>query len=386
MLIRLFIKDSDNVTDRNVREKYTILAGGCGLVCNTLLFALKLFIGMAMNSIAIMGDAFNNLSDTGSCFVAIIGAKLSNRKPDKEHPFGHGRIEYLSSLIVSFLIMLVGFELIKTSVNKLRNPEPLAVSPVLMIILCVSVLVKLWMYFSYRYMGKRIGSVVLEANSRDSLNDVISTSAVIAATWIGALTKLPADGVIGIAVSLMIMYSGFGIAKETITLLLGKPAEPSVVENIERIISEPTEIVGIHDLVIHDYGPGRNFASVHAEIPDDSDIVKAHEIIDRLEKQVKSQLGIELVIHTDPISVNCEQTIQLRKIVEDILSEENDDFSVHDFRITNGVENVNLIFDMVVPFGTKAEKIRELSDKIRSGIRTAQPNVSTVINIDNKYT
>lgn len=385
LLVRKFVKDYENVSDKKVRESCTVLGGIIGLICNFFLFLLKLLIGIAMNSIAIMGDAFNNLSDTGSSFVAIIGAKLSNKKPDAEHPFGHGRIEYISSLIVSFLIMMVGLELFKSSIGKIKNPEAVYFNIILAVILLVSVLVKLWMFFYYRYLGRQINSGVLLANSKDSINDVFSTSAVIIATVIGSFTKLPIDGIIGIIVSVVIIYNGFSIAKETVGLLLGSAPDTETVKDIYEILTGAEDIVGIHDLIVHDYGPGRIFASVHAEIPDDANIVKVHETIDALEKKVERELGIEIVIHMDPISVNNEKVARLKSMVKEIVKEETPSFSIHDFRITDGADHINIIFDLVVDFKTTPEEKEKLLGNIKRKINERDNRCSAVIKIENSY-
>lgn len=383
LLVRKFIKDYKNTSDKKVRESYTVLGGVTGLICNFFLFILKLLIGIAMNSIAIIGDAFNNLSDTGSSFVAIIGAKLSNKKPDAEHPFGHGRIEYISSLIVSFIIMMVGLELFKSSIDKIRNPETVYFNIMLLIILFVSVLVKLWMFFYYKYLGNQISSGMLIANSKDSINDVFSTSAVIIATVFGSFFKFPIDGIIGIVVSVIIIFNGFSIAKETVGLLLGSAPDKETIKDIYEIMTESEEIVGIHDLIVHDYGPGRIFASVHAEIPDNADIVKVHEIIDALEKKVNCELGIELVIHMDPISVNNEKVSELKAMVEEIVTKENENFSIHDFRITDGTDNINMIFDLVVDFETTFEESEKAVNNIIRKIKEKDSRYNTVIKVEN---
>lgn len=385
LFVRKFIKDYKNVNDKKVRESYTILCGIMGFVCNFFLFLLKLVIGIAMNSIAIMGDAFNNLSDTGSSFVAIIGAKLSNKKPDAEHPFGHGRIEYISSLIISFLIMMVGLELFKSSIGKIKNPETVKFNIMLVIILLVSVLIKLWMYLYYKHLGRKINSRVLLANSKDSVNDVFSTSAIIIATVIGSFTKLPVDGIIGIIVSIIIIYNGFGIAKETGGLLLGSAPDPVMIKDIYNILTDSEDIIGIHDLIVHDYGPGRIFASVHAEIPDNADIVTVHETIDLLEKKVEKELGIELVIHMDPISINNEKVAHLKSIVTEIVKKENPNFSIHDFRITDGNDNINIIFDLVVDFETTPEQTKEIINNIKIKLKDKDSRYTAVINTECNY-
>lgn len=386
LLIRKFIKNYKNVNDKKVRESYTILCGTAGLFCNIILFLMKLFIGIAMNSIAIMGDAFNNLSDTGSGIVAIIGAKLSNKKPDAEHPFGHGRVEYISSLIISFLILLVGLKLFQSSIEKIRHPEPVKFNIVLIIFLIISVLIKLWMYFSCKYAGRQINSSVLTASSKDSLNDVFSTSAVILATIIGSFfTKLPFDGIIGIIVSVIIVINGLKTAKETVGLLLGSTPDRQTIRNIYDILTNTNGIIGIHDLIVHDYGPNRVFASVHAEISDSDDIVSIHETIDSLEKKVKSELGIDLVIHMDPVSVNNEKALRFKEAVKLIVKEESTSFSIHDFRIAESDEETKVIFDLVIDLETSSEQEREIISNIKRRIKEFDSRCTAIINIDNSY-
>ena len=301
IIIKKFVKNYEKVEDSSVRESYGILAGVIGVVCNIFLFAVKLIIGLTMNSIAITSDAFNNLSDTGSSLVAIIGAKLSGRDADQEHPFGHGRFEYIASLIISFIIVLVGFELLKSSFDKILHPEALSFSLILMVILILSVFIKVWMYSYNRYIGKVINSSVNRANASDSLNDVIATSAVIITTILGRFVNFPLDGIAGVIVSLLIMYTGYGVAKDTVNVLLGMSPSEELVARIHEIIDSNEHIVGSHDLKVHDYGPGRTIASIHTELSDQIDIVKAHTIIDALEKLIMAELCIDIVIHVDPI-------------------------------------------------------------------------------------
>lgn len=301
VIIKKFVKNHEKVEDSTVRESYGILAGVIGVICNIFLFGVKLTIGLIMNSIAITSDAFNNLSDTGSSLVAIVGAKLSGRDADQEHPFGHGRFEYIASLIISFIIVLVGFELLKSSIDKIIHPEALSFNLVLMIILILSVFVKVWMYSYNRYIGKVINSSVNRANASDSLNDVIATSAVIITTLLGQVIDFPLDGIAGVIVSLLIMYTGYGVAKDTVNVLLGMSPSEELVERIHQLIDSNEHIVGSHDLKVHDYGPGRTIASIHAELSDQTDIVKAHSIIDALEKLIMAELCIDIVIHVDPI-------------------------------------------------------------------------------------
>ncbi len=378
------ISNGREMTDEAVRTKVCTVAGALGIVCNLLLFVLKVVVGMSMKSIAIISDAFNNLSDTGSSVVTIIGAKLSRKKPDKEHPFGHGRYEYISALIVSFIIILVGFELLKSSANKVVSPVPIQLSPWPLAILCISVPVKFWMYRYNHVMGKAVNSGVVMAAARDNLNDVVATSAVILASLLGKLINFaPLDGVVGTAVSLLIMYSGFGISMDTIGLLLGTTPDKNTTEKIRQIISESDGIVGVHDLIVHDYGPGRVLASVHAEVPDDCDIVEVHEKIDALEHKISDELGIHIVIHMDPISVNCEYTEAIKLKVHQIVKGMDEGMNIHDFRMVDGVNNINLIFDIEVPAGYK--ELDTLKQRVDDELKKIDSRFNGVINIDIIY-
>lgn len=373
LLLRKFIGENADTDNTEVRTKYSVFAGILGIICNLFLFAVKIGVGAAMSSIAIISDAFNNLSDTGSSAVAIIGAKLSAKKPDKEHPFGHGRIEYVSSLIVSFLIMLVGFELLKTSVSKIFNPQQVQLNTILVIILCISIPVKLWMYSYNRYIGRLTNSGILMATAKDCINDVIATSAVIFSSVIGKLISFPAlDGIVGTVVSFMIMYSGFKISLDTIGLLLGTAPEKEIIEAVRSIILAAPGVVGVHDLIVHDYGPGRILASVHAEVPDDCNVVEIHEVIDELEHKIERDLGIHIVVHMDPITINCEKTVSMRNMVLEVVKGIDERMGIHDFRMTDGESNVNLIFDIEAPLdienfdgikNTVVEKIKEIDEK-----------------------
>ena len=384
-LVRRFIKDHDNISDKKVRETYGVLGGILGIICNIFLFLIKLTIGLVMNSIAIISDAVNNLSDIGSSFVTVIGSKLSNRRPDKEHPFGHGRLEYISSLLVSLIIVIVGFELLKTSFEKIIHPEKMEFSLVLIIILSLSVFVKVWMFSYNKYLGTKINSSVLKATARDSLNDVIATSAVIVSTIIGNFVDLPIDGVVGLLVSGLVMYSGFGIAKDTIGVLLGTPPSEELVAQIDKMILDGDGIIGVHDLIIHDYGPGRVMASAHAEVPDDISIVKIHEVIDGIEQSILNELGIHIVIHMDPLSVNCEQTDEIKNIVKQIIKQVNPKFSIHDFRLTNGESRINLIFDLEIPCDMKDADRKSSLLKINELIHEEDERYNTVIKVDNSF-
>lgn len=385
LLIRTFVKNYEKTDDKKVRESYSVLGGVLGGICNLFLFAVKLFIGMTMKSIAIMSDAFNNLSDMGSCCVAVIGVKLSNRRPDREHPYGHGRLEYISSLIVAFLIMLVGFELFKSSFDKILHPEEITFSLPMMIILALSLLVKLWMYFVYTYIGKTIDSTVMRATARDSVNDVISTSAVIIATTIGYFLPFSIDGYIGVIVAVYIMYGGFDLTRETIGLLLGTPPSPELIQQITDEVTKADEISGIHDLIVHDYGPGRKFASVHAEIPENSNIVHAHEVIDEVERDVSEKLGIMLVIHMDPVADKDEVVIGLKKLVLETAKGIDESITIHDFRITNGDKKINAIFDMVIRDNFDENERKKIVDELKKRVAEKDPRLNLIVTIDEVY-
>ena len=321
LLIKCFIKNNENTSDKHVREKYGVLSGVLGIICNLVLFGVKLVIGNLMNSIAITSDAFNNLSDCGASVVSVISAKMSNMHPDAEHPFGHGRIEYISSLIVSFIIILVGFELLKNSLSKLFQPSGVNFSVTLLCILGLSALIKLWMFSYNRYIGKKIDSAVVRATATDSINDVLSSAVIIISVAVGRFVDFPLDAVMGMIVSCIIMYAGFKIAKETIDVLLGMPPSKELLNSVKTEIMSEDNIYDIHDLVVHDYGPGRIMASVHAEVPYDADIVSVHETIDRIEKNVLENCGIQLVIHMDPVNTKCEKTNQFKNMVTDIITQ-----------------------------------------------------------------
>jgi len=384
LIVKAFIKDYNNVSDKTVREKYISLGGTLGIICNIILFVVKLAIGALMKSVAIMSDAFNNLSDTGTSVMAVISAKLSNKRPDADHPFGHGRFEYISSLIISFLIMLVGFELLKSSFDKILNPEPIVMKPILLIILILSVLVKLWMFFYNRFLGKRVDSGVLKAAASDSLNDVIATSAVIVSTVLGYFFKLNIDGYIGVVVSILIMLVGFNTARETVNVLLGSAPDAELVKSIEELIINSPYVHGIHDLIVHDYGPGRVFASLHAEVSDSENISIIHEEIDALEVRAMNELGVELVIHMDPISTDSQIISDAKELVCEIVATLGD-FSIHDFRMTDGENRVNLIFDIVVPCSMTEKEREVLISRISAALKATDEKYFAVIKVDNDY-
>lgn len=348
-LVRRFIKDWDQTADPAVRRRYGVFSGCVGIFLNICLCAAKFLAGFLTSSIAIMADAFNNLSDAGSSIVTIAGFKMAGQKPDADHPFGHGRTEYLAGLIVSMAIILAGFELGKASVEKILSPTPVGFSTLSCVILACSIAVKLWMFFFNRRLGRQISSAALQATAADSLSDVTATSAVLIGTLIGHYANLQIDGWMGAAVALFIIYSGFGAARDTLNPLLGQKPDPELVHNIAETVQAHKEIVGIHDLIVHDYGPGRCMISLHAEVPCDADIMHMHDVIDDIERELQSRYCAAAVIHMDPIATDDELTLNKRAEIAALVKLIDPSVSIHDFRMTAGPVHTNLIFDVVVP-------------------------------------
>ena len=389
LLIKLFIKNSEDVNDSAVRLKYGTLGGAVGIVCNLFLCTLKITVGFITASISIVADGLNNLSDMGSSIITMIGFKMAGKPADSDHPFGHGRMEYMSAFIVSVLILLVGAELLKSSVTALATGESApAYSVWALIILAVSVLVKLWMCIFNRRLGKKIDSEALIATAQDSLNDMVTTSVILLSVGISMLVTLPfnLDAVMGVLVSLFILYSGIVSAKDTLNEILGTPPDKKLIEEIENTILSFKEFKGIHDLIVHNYGPGRQFASVHVEVPQDSDIVKCHEQIDLCEKLIDEKLNISLVIHMDPIDVNNEAVSKAKEGIINAVKEIDGNMSVHDFRMTPaGETRTNLIFDVVVPSAVKISH-EELNEIISEKAKKINPTYCCVITFDNDFT
>ena len=383
-LIRLFIRDADKTKDARVREQYGVLSGAVGLACNVFLFLLKLTIGFLTGSISIAADAFNNLSDGLSCLISIVGFKVAGKAPDAKHPFGYGRTEYIAGLIVAFIIVLVGFEFLKTSADRIIHPEPVAFSGVLLAILAVSMLVKLWMGAFNSSIGRRIESPVLLAAGQDSRNDVITTLVVVLGMVAGRFTTLPVDGYVGVLVALFILWAGVGIVRDTVAPLLGVAADPEVAHNIAEIVRESEYIVGVHDLIVHNYGAGRSLASLHAEVPSDSDFVAVHEVIDEAEKRVWQRTGVYLVIHMDPIDVNNEHVTALRAQVDGVLRDIDEGLSMHDFRVVDGARQINLIFDVVVPYSYGESAKRELLMQIYDRLKAIDTRYNPVVTLDHQ--
>ncbi len=384
LLSKIFIKDSGDVTSARVRGAYGTLCGIMGIILNVLLFGIKLLAGLLSGAISIMADAFNNLTDAGSSVITLIGFRMSGQKPDKDHPFGHGRIEYISGLIVSMLIILVGFELGKGSIEKIITPEPVEWSIVAVIILVCSILVKAYMALYNFRIGKKISSSAMRATAQDSLNDTIATAAVLVCLLIAHFASINIDAYCGLAVSGFILFSGLRAVKETMDPLLGTPPSEDFIKNIEDIVYSYEGVEGIHDLIVHDYGPARTMISLHAEVPCDADLLQTHDMIDNIEKDLRERLNCDAVIHMDPIATNDELTRSVKEKVASLVTCIDSDLTIHDFRMVTGPTHTNIIFDVVVPYGLKKTdaEIRENIEKI---VKSIDPNYFSVINIDKSY-
>lgn len=385
-LVKKFIKDPENWEDPAVRERYGLLTGLVGIVLNLLLSAGKLGAGLLTGSISVTADAFNNLSDAGSSVVTLAGFRMAAKQADEDHPFGHGRIEYLAGLIVAAAILLVGVELAKTSVEKILSPEAVSFSWLSAGILLGSILVKLWMSWFNRTLGRRIGSAAMAATAADSLSDAVATSAVLLGTLVFRFTGYNVDGWVGLLVAVFILRSGWGAAKDTLDPLLGQGPDPDLVESIQKAVLAHPQVTGVHDLIIHDYGPGRRMMSLHAEVPMDADVLEVHDVIDNIERELKETFHIEAVIHMDPIATKDPQTNALREKMAALVREIDPAMTIHDFRMTVGPDHQNLIFDVVVP-----HKCPLSDEEVKAAIAGKAGELEggpffTVVSIDRSYT
>ncbi|MCM1259189.1 MAG: cation diffusion facilitator family transporter [Roseburia sp.] len=382
ILAGIFVHEEDSPT--KIRETYGMLCGLVGIFLNVVLFGGKLFAGTVCHSIAITADAFNNLSDAGSSAVTLVGFRLAGQKPDTEHPFGHGRIEYVAGLIVSAVILIMAVELIQDSVKKIIHPQAAEFSTVSAVILLASIAVKLYMSYYNRKVGEKLDSATMRATATDSLSDTAATTAVLLSMVIGHYTGLMIDGWCGALVGGFIFMAGISAAKDTLNPLLGQPPEEGFVNQISEIVTAHPGIMGIHDLVVHDYGPGRQMISLHAEVPADADILEVHDLIDRIEVELKEKLYCEAVIHMDPI-VRDEATGQIWKHLKVIVKGIGEELSIHDFRMVPGKSHTNLIFDVVVPFGFHMED-EEVTKEIQRRItEEIGENYFAVMQVDKSY-
>lgn len=363
-LVRTFVKNYKNTKDVQVRTSYGLMASIVGICCNVLLFGAKIFAGLLVNSISVMADAFNNLSDAASSIVGFIGVRMAGKPADEEHPFGHGRVEYIAAFIVAFLVIEVGFSLFKTSLGKVMNPEEMSFQAVTIVILLISVGVKLWLGFFNRKLGERIQSSVMKATAADSLGDVVTTSATILSVAVYGIWGLNIDGIVGLIVSVAVMLAGVKIAKETLTPLIGEPVDPKLHQDITEFVESYDGIIGSHDLIVHNYGPSRSMASIHAEVPNDVNVEISHEVVDRIERDVLKKFGIFLVIHMDPVETNNSRLMEFGSMLENVIQRVDTRISFHDLRLIDGQEQINLIFDLVFPREYDNKKKERLKEEI----------------------
>lgn len=383
-LIRYFVKNPDDTKNLDVRRSYGKICGMIGIGLNISLFIGKYIAGLITGSVAIMADSFNNLSDAGSSVVTLLGFHLSEKKPDPEHPFGHGRIEYLSGLIVSMFIIIMGVELFQTSVKKIFSHSNVEISTIAIVILIASILVKVYMAYYNFSIGNKINSAAMRATAMDSLSDVIATSVVLLAMCVMYFTGKNVDGIGGVLVALFILRAGIGAAKETVQPLLGQPPEQEFVDEIKRIVLSHERVQDIHDLIVHDYGPGRCMISLHAEVPGNEDIYELHDMIDLIEYELKMKLNCEAVIHMDPIAVNDQKVIEMKEKVIEIIQKIDARLNLHDFRMLEGPTHTNVMFDIVVPYNMKMSDT-EIQRLVFESILNAQPKVYASITVDRSY-
>ena len=384
LLIRWFVKNDKDIQNPAVRERYGKLAGAVGVVSNALLFLLKFLAGFFFQSISVMADAVNNLSDAGSSVITLVGFKISGKPADAQHPYGHARMEYITGLAVSFIILLLGLQLVQSSAEKIFHPEETVFSWLTVGALAVSIIIKLWQGLFNRKIGKRIASAALEATAADSLNDVIATAVVLVSVIISRLTGWRLDGYMGVAVAVFIIISGIRLIRDTVNPLLGMAPDRELVKKISDKIHSYEGVLGLHDLAVHNYGPGRCFASVHVEVPASQDILISHDIIDNIERDFMDEMGIHLVIHLDPVVTDDETTNALHQEVNELVRRISPELSVHDFRVVVGNSHTNLIFDVAAPYGLKMSNA-ELKHLICEKVQQLDGNYYAVVVIDRNF-
>ena len=384
-LVNKFIKDSTNIESTEVRTRYGMLASVVGIFCNVLLFSVKLTIGLILSSLAVTADAFNNLSDAASSIISFIGVKMAGKPADAEHPFGHGRIEYIAALIVSFLVIEVGFTFFKSSISKILHPEEISFDLVPFVILILSILLKLWMAFFNNKLGKKIDYKVMLATAADSLGDVITTSATVLSIIICHFTSINVDAIAGLIVSAIVIWSGISIAKDTLEPLIGERVPTELYQKITDIVESYDGIVGTHDLIVHNYGPNRSMATIHAEVPNDINIEVSHEIIDKIERDVKKDLNILLVIHMDPVEMRDEEVLSLREKTSRIVHALDPELNFHDFRVLKENEQRNLIFDLVIPDSYSEKDANRVMHQLVSLLHEIDENVECIITLDRSF-
>lgn len=385
LLVKMFVKNYEDTDNISVRTAYGVLASGVGIACNVLLSLAKMMVGMLLHSVSVMADAFNNLSDAGSSIIGLVGVKMAEKPADEDHPFGHGRIEYVAALIVAFLVIEVGFTFFKDSISKIRHPEKLRFQMVSIVILGMSILVKLWLGMFNKKLGKKIDSQVMMATAADSLGDVIATAATVVSILFWKVTGINIDGFVGLGVSLVVMWAGIGIARDTLEPLIGEATTPEDYRRIKKFVEKYDGIMGSHDLIVHNYGPGRSMASIHAEVPNNVSIEVSHEIIDRIERDAAKELGIFLVIHMDPLETEDQTVLKVRKKTEKAVEELDSRCSIHDFRMVKGEDQMNLIFDLVVPREYSEKKGDELMIRVIERMQEIDKRYQCVITLENSF-
>ena len=385
LLVQRFVPDHEDTEDERVRTRYGILASVVGIVCNLVLFLAKLAAGLMIHSISVMADAFNNLSDAASSIIGFVGVQMAGKPADEDHPFGHGRIEYIAAFVVAFLVIEVGLTLFKNSAGKIFHPEEMEFKLVSVAILFLSVCVKLWMGLFNKRLGKRIGSKVMLATAADSLGDVAATSATILSVLVFRVAGVNIDGIVGLVVSVVVMIAGVNIAKDTLAPLIGEPIDPKLYRQISEYVKSFDGIVGTHDLIIHNYGPSRSMASIHAEVPDDVDIKRSHEIIDRIERLAYERFHMSLVIHMDPIETKDERFFAYKAMLQEVLDSVDSRLEFHDLRMVGGVQRINLIFDLVVPRDYGRDRYAQVKEQVLRRVRERDARCFCVITMENSY-
>jgi cation diffusion facilitator family transporter len=384
-IVKHFIKDHEETNKMSVRTAYGLVASIVGIFCNVLLFIVKFVVGIWLHSISVIADSFNNLSDAGSSIISFVGVKMASKPADEEHPFGHGRMEYIAALIVAFLVVEVGFSFLRDAIGRIGEPQELQYHAASIIILALSVGVKLWLSVFNRKLGKKINSKVMLATATDSMGDVITTLATIVSILVFRFAGINIDAFVGIGVSLVIMWAGIGIARDTLEPLLGEAVPKDVYRQITTFVESYEGVLGTHDLIVHNYGPGRSMASVHAEVPNHVDVEASHEIIDRIERDMLQQFGIFLVIHMDPIEVDNEQLAAAKEQVILAVKQIDDVLTIHDFRMVDGEHQINLIFDLVVPASYDKEQRKELCQNLRKSMYQIDERYRCVIQVENSF-
>jgi len=384
LLTRLFIHDWEKVNDPKVRQAYGTMGSAVGIGCNVILFAIKFFAGMVTGAVSVMADAFNNLSDAGSSVVTLIGFRMAGRPADPEHPFGHGRIEYLSGLFVAAAILLMGFELFQTSVDKILHPVMPEYTTGAFVILVISILLKFWLSRFNKTIGERISSEAMKAAAADSLSDCVSTATVLAGAVFAYLTNRNIDGIVGLFVAAFVFKAGIEAAKDTIQPLLGQAPDPELVQAVSEEVMKEELVLGIHDMIVHDYGPGRIMISLHAEVPYNEDLLKIHDVIDNIEMRVRAQYQCEITIHMDPVVTDDDEITEAKQMVKTIIEELNTEWKMHDFRMVRGETHTNLIFDVVIPTD-QLRNAGEISAAIRRKIIEKNPRYFAVIQVEQSY-